>query len=490
MFPCRPYRCFAVIVGILFEMALFLPIASSDPTTPPTSASRPDAKEITLDFNNVELPLFVKFVSEVTGKNFVIDEKVRGTVTLFSPAKIAVDRVYDLFLSVLDLKGLAVVAVGDIHQIVPVAEVPAIRAIHVQKMAHVAAEEVAKVLLGLASGKAQNPSGRPVKLAGEISGAVQILSDKTTNSLIITASDADYDILKEIIRQLDTRRRQVYVEAVVLEMGVNRAREIGVGLGAAFGYSDRGQGVGALGSINQTGTELGALADLAKTLRVPINPFNVRAFLQALQTADDVNVLSTPQILATDNQKAEIVVAQNVPFPGTQSQTSGGHLQTTIDRKDVGVTLRITPNVLENDLVKLDLYQEVSDVLQISQSVGATVLGPTTSKRSASTTVIVPHAQTVVIGGLIKDNILLSESKIPFLGDLPLIGWLFKSTRRDLKKTNLLIFLTPYIVYDGDDLNEIKDEKSKAASAFMQENAIEGRTRRESLLDQMITLPE
>jgi len=491
MFRCsRLCRYTAVMATMLSAAAFLLPIAWSDQTTAPAIAPSATEKEITLDFNNVELPVFVKFVSEVTGRNFVIDEKVRGTVTIFSPAKIPVGRVYDLFLSVLDLKGLAVSAVGDIHQIIPVAEVPPVRAIRVQKMEHVAAEEVAKVLLGLASGKAPNPAGRQVKLTGEISGAVQVLSDKATNSLIITASDADYDVLKAVIRQIDTKRRQVYVEAVVLEMAVDRSKTIGTDLGAAFGYSDNGK-AGVIGGINQGLDELPRLADLAKTLGLQVNPFNVRTFLHALQTASDVNILSTPQILTTDNQKAEIVVAKNVPFPGGQNTTSGGNVQTTIERKDVGVTLRLTPNVLENDLVKLEVYQEVSNVLlDVSQAVGSTVLGPTTNKRSASTTVIVSHAQTVVIGGLISDDVTLSERKIPFLGDLPLVGWLFKTTTQRSEKKNLLIFLTPYIVYDGDDLNEVKAEKAEAASTFMKEHAIEGRERREELLDQMISLPE
>ena len=485
--PLRRY--FAAIVLVFLLGAFLLPIAASEQPPPVAITPISSEKEVTLDFNNVDLPVFVKFVSEVTGKNFVIDEKVRGTVTIFSPAKIPVSRVYDLLLSVLDLKGFAVSTVGDIHQIIPVAEVPTVRTIRIQKIEHVSAEEVAKVLLGLASGKAPNSAGRQAKFSGEISGPVQVLADKATNSLVITASDADYEVLKAVIGQLDTKRRQVYVEAVVLEIGVERLREIGTDLGAAFGYSDDGK-VGGIGGINQNIGELSGLAELAKALKVPINPLNVRAFLRALQTVEDVNVLSTPQILTTDNQKAEIVVAENVPFPGSQNTTTGGVFQTTIERKDVGVTLRLTPNVLENDLVKLEVYQEVSDVLEAAQVVGTTVLGPKTSKRSASTTVIVSHAQTVVIGGLIKDNIILSERKIPLLGNLPLLGWLFKTTTRRLEKTNLLIFLTPYIVYDGDDLNEIRAEKSDAASTFMQEEAIEGREQRKALLDQMITVPE
>ncbi len=483
--------CLGVLLPPFLGHGLLLAAAPDAPRPPDVpAASEKDKKQVTLDFNNVDLPVFIQFMSEATGKNFILDEKVRGKMTLFSPAAIAIERAYDIFLSVLDMKGFMVQAAGgDVYQILPVAEAPPERTVQVYPLQHTPAEEVAKVLSGLASGKTAAPARRRLKPSGEIADTVQILADKATNTLIITASDADYAVLKRVIASLDVRRKQVYVEAVVLEVGVDKFKDVGTDLGAAFGYSDRGN-AGVIGGINQSLSELPALVEIADKLKISVQPFNVRAFLRALSTASDVNILSTPQILATDNQKAEIVVAQNVPFPGLQSQTSGGNIQTTVERKDVGVTLRLTPTVLENDLVKMDVYQEVSSVVDSVQAVGNVVLGPTTSKRSATTSVIVPHAQAVVIGGLIRDNVIVTERKIPLLGDLPLVGWLFKTRSRRIEKTNLLIFLTPYIVRDQDDLDEIKATKTDAATRFMEEHRTEAFPSRKALLEDLVTIPE
>src|SRR5579884_19245 len=445
----------------------------------------PKEKLITLDFNNVDLPVFVKFVSELTGKNFVIDERVKGKVTIFSPSKVSVDRVYDLFVSVLELKGFSVVQSGPVYQIVPLAEVPPDRAVHVYTLENTQAEEVAKVLLGLVA-KTAGPARRAVRPTGEISGTVQILSDKVTNSLIITATDEDYEVLKEVIQKLDMRRRQVFVEAVVLELEADKLRDLGTDLGVVFGYTSGNNSVAAIGGFNQNPSDLIALSQVPG---VQVGTVNVRALLNALQSSTDVNILSTPQLLTSDNQKAEIVVAQNVPFPGAQSQTVGGNVQTTIERKDVGIILRLTPQVLENDLVKLDVYQEISSVVSTAQTVGTTVLGPTTNKRSANTTVIVHDAQTVVIGGLIRHNVQVTDRKIPLLGDIPLLGWFFKFQERRLEKTNLLIFLTPHLVRDSKDFDPIRERKIDAAKTFMLENRLEGREAREEFFGEMVNLP-
>lgn len=445
----------------------------------------PKEKLITLDFNNVDLPVFVKFVSELTGRNFIIDERVKGKVTIFSPSKVPVDRVYDIFLSVLELKGFSVVQSGPVYQIVPFAEVPPDRAVHVYTLENTQAEEVAKVLLGLVA-RTAGPARRTARPTGELTGTVQILSDKTTNSLIITATDEDYEILKEVIQKLDMKRRQVYVEAVVLEMAADKLRELGTDLGAVFGYTTNDGNLAAIGGFNQNPNDL---IDLARVPGVQVGTVNVRALLRALQSNTDVNILSTPQLLTSDNQKAEIVVAQNVPFPGAQSQTVGGNVQTTIERKDVGIILRLTPMVLENDLVKLDVYQEISSVVDTAQTVGTTVLGPTTNKRSANTTVIVHDAQTVVIGGLIRDNVIVTQRKVPLLGDIPLLGWLFKFQSRRFEKTNLLIFLTPHLVRDSQDLDVIRGRKIEKATAFMEDNRVERREVREEFFKEMVNLP-
>ena len=474
-----------LFIGSSFLIPALLWAQARPVISPSVSADR--AALVTLDFQNVDLPVLVKFISEMSGRNFVIDERVRGKITLFSPTPVPADRAYAMFVAILEMKGFIIGTTGDLHYILPIAESPPKdRTIRLHPLANISAEEAAKILLGLTSGK---PPGLMQKdRTGEISGPVQVLSDKTTNTLIITASDDDYAIFKTILEGLDTRRKQVYVEAVVLEMGIDKFKEVGTDLGAVFSLSDNE--VGALGGLNQGVAELPTLAELTKKLNLPIHPLNIRAFLRALQNASDVNILSTPQILAADNQKAEIVVAQNVPFPGAQSQTSGGNVQTTIERKDVGVTLRLTPTVLGGNLVKMEVYQEVSSVLESVQSVGNTVLGPTTSKRAATTTVIVPHARTVAIGGLIRDNVIAAERKIPLLGDLPFLGWLFKTRTHRIEKTNLMVFLTPYVVEGDEDIERLRADRTERMADFIRNNPVAGGQKRKEWLEQQITLPK
>ncbi|MFQ5598344.1 MAG: secretin N-terminal domain-containing protein [Nitrospiria bacterium] len=427
-------------------------------------------KEVSLDFNNVDLPVLVKLISELTGKNFVLDEKVRGKVSLVSPSKIPVDHVFDVFLSVLELKGLTVVQRGDVYQIRPFAEVPPERSVHVVGLKNMKAEEIAKVIRGLVA----KPGGRSRKPLGptkELSAQVQILSEKETNSLIITATDGDFQILKGVIEKLDVRRRQVYVEAVVLEISADKFDEIGTELGAAFGYV--GSDLTVLGGFNNQ-LDLAALASIGNVQGLEIGAINIQAVITALKSSSDVNILSTPQILTSDKQKAEIVVAQNVPFPGGETQT-GGVVTTTVERKDVGIILRLTPDILEDNIVHLDVYQEISSVLETVQSEAALRLGPTTNKRSASTTIIVRDGRTVVIGGLIRDNLITVERKIPLLGDIPILGWLFRFRSKRVEKTNLMIFLTPHIVLNEQQLEEIRRKKSGDAAGFVEdrENQLE-----------------
>jgi len=463
-------------------------------TLPPSfveaqKGKKQESKEVSLDFINVDLPVLVKLVSELTGKNFVIDEKVRGKVSIISPKKIPVSRVYEVFLSVLELKGLTVVKSGDIHQIRPFAEVPPERDVHVVKLVNMKVEEMAKVLRGLIAKPATRRS--VVRAKKGITAQVQILSDKETNSLIITATDSDFKTLKGVIAQLDVKRRQVYVEAVVLEVSADKFKEIGTDISAAFGGTFDLFGskdlVGAIGGIN--GLDLSSLSSLASS-GVSIGPINIQAIMRALKSSSDVNILSTPQILTSDKQKAEIVVAQNVPFPGAQSQTVGGNVQTTIERKDVGIILRLTPDVLDDERVQLDVYQEISSVVDTVATSDGADLGPTTNKRSASTTVIAKSGQTIVIGGLIKDNMISVDRKVPFLGDIPLLGWLFHFKSSRIEKTNLMVFLTPHIILEDEQLEEIRRKKAGEISGFIEEvedgpsNAWRARFR------EMINLPE
>jgi general secretion pathway protein D len=449
-----------------------------------SASSRP--VRVTLDFSEVELPVFVRFISELTGKSFVLDEKVKGKVSLFSPTKVTVDQAYAMFLSALEVKRLMAVTRGDVIEIVQVGEISPERTVYVYKLKHATATEVAAVLTSLVA-RSLSPipvmaGVLPLKQSSEFDGPVQVFSDKQTNSLIISASKNDYERIQGVIKALDTRRRQVFVEAVIMEVAVDRLRQIGVEPIQAGGGFKSGSVQGIAG-VNRAPEEVVSLAQALSgiatggaTTAVPIlNTLSVRLFLNFLMTQTDTNVLSTPQVMASDNQKARIHVGENRPFPTGQAQGITGGTVVTIERKDVGVTLELTPQVLENDLVKLEVKQEISSIAEnVAQTIGAgsasVPVGPTTTKRAMETTAIAQDGQTLVIGGLVRDNVTVSEKKIPFLGDIPILGWLFRSQSKQTEKLSLLVFLTPHIIKDQSDMVQLNVRKGLEA-ATIQENS-------------------
>lgn len=454
-----------MVAAMLWAPAL---VAAQDPVpvAAPEAKSAAPGSKISLDFKDVDLPVLVKFFSELTQKNFVIDEKVKGKVTIFSPSKLSVDDAYRVFLSVLELKGFSAVPSGEVTQILPVAEVPSDRVVEVYPLAHANAEELVKVLNVVVARPAQAGPARPgLRSAGDFEGAIQVLADKPTNSLIVTGTGRDLGILKDIVRKLDTARRQVYVEAVIMEVSVARLKELGADVTTLFGTQTPARNLTAVAGLNEAPPTFAEIPNIDFT---DVSAFNVRAVLRALQSRDDVNILSTPQILTSDNQKAEIVVGENRPFPTGQSQTSGGNTITTIERRDVGITLRLTPQILESNQVKLDVFQEISSVSSESQTAGTVALGVVTNKRSATTSVLVGDGQTAVIGGLIRDNEITGERKIPLLGDIPVLGWLFKFRSKRTEKTNLLIFLTPTIVKSPTEMAELREVKSHRMGRFLE----------------------
>ena len=277
-------------------------------------------------------------------------------------------------------------------------------------------------------------------------------------------------MLKDVIAKLDIRRRQVYVEAVIMEVSQSKLRELGTELGAAGGFQTNNNEVTVFGGFNQAPEDIAAITNLTG-IDIGLSTVNIRALLTALQSSSDVNVLSMPQILTLNKQKAKIVVAQNVPFVTGTSQTAGAVTQRQIQRQDVGVTLEITPEILEGNRVKMDIRQEISTLEETPQTV-LIALGPTTNKREATTTVIVASGQTVVIGGLMRDDITKVVRKIPLLGDIPLLGWLFKFQSKRQVKSNLLIFITPYIVTEDEDLDLLRERKRGDMKQAMSEGVL------------------
>lgn len=454
--------------------------------------------KIALDFNDVEIPVFVRFISELTGKNFVLDETIKkqgGKISVFSPTKVTPDQAYSMFVSALEVARLAVVPKGSVYQIVQMGDLPPERSVYVYKLKHANATDLAAVLTNLVARSqtvAQTAPGArpPIRPLTEFEAPVQVFADKPTNSIIVSATKAAYGRIQSVIRDLDTRRKQVFVEAVILEVQVDRLRQIGTDPTQVLGAGKAGS-LQAIAGFNRPPEDLASVAQAISGIGAGtttggavtvLNTINVRAFLQLLMSLTDTNILSTPQVLAADNQKAKIVVGENRPFPTGQAQGITGGTLVTIERKDVGVTLELTPQVLEDDLIRLEIKQEITAIADnVAQTIGsgtATVpVGPTTTKRSMETTTIARDQQTLVVGGLVRDNITISEKKVPFFGDIPLLGWLFRSQTRQTEKLNLLVFLTPHLVRDETDMIELNARKAKEVNVLQRDNRIEEPTR-------------
>lgn len=305
-------------------------------------------------------------------------------------------------------------------------------------------------------GKSKSTPGA-VNLGEDIS----ITADPATNSLIIFASRSDYERVMSLLKELDIKRRQVLVEALLLEVGIDDSENLGFSFLSSTGGADggmlfnNGSIIEALSNPSQI-QNFAVAAASAGTLTLPNNrqvPTQA-ALLTAVQGNQNVNVLSAPTILTTDNEEAEIVVGQNVPFLASTS-TSDTNLNNTfnqIDRQDVGITLRLTPQISSGDFVTLKIFTEVSNVIGDS---AASALGPTTTIRTSDTTVITKDSQLVVTGGLISDNIGETESGVPYLKDIPVLGHLFKQMGSRHQKTNLLILITPRIIKDQYDHREV-----------------------------------
>ena len=595
-----------------------------------------EQKYISMDFDQVDINVFIKFISELTGKNFVVDDKVRGKVTVLSPTRISVTEAFKVFESVLEVNGFTLVESGEVFKVVPsvrarqknvetrvsqalvrrpsdkfVTQIIPLRhassarvrkllvpmvskegvlveyspsstlivtdyssniqrlmrivreidvqsgdvellvvsleyanagklamslgkllqagrpagkdaevirpqviaderlnalmilvakedlarvrrlvrdldlptprgtsTVHVVKLDNAVAEDLAAVLNGLAGKSGQDAKGEPI-----ISKNARIVADKSTNSLVVTAEPDEFAALGEIIDQLDRPRKQVFVEALIMDVTTSKAQSIGVSWTVGGDVSNLKDDTVLFGGSNQGGFNSFFNSDgtLADTLRAPngfsvgvlsapisiggYEFFDLGAILQASKSDSDFNVISTPQIMTLDNEEASVVVAENIPFVTTSNTDAANtdYTSQSYEYKDVGITLKITPQINDRNSVRLKIYQEVSDVVQSTVSVGndVSVLAPTTRKRTAETAVEVRDGQTVVIAGLIEKTDTTGENGVPGLSDIPGLGWLFKTRSTESGKTNLFIFLTPHIVDSPGDARSIYMRKAR-----------------------------
>jgi len=341
--------------------------------------------------------------------------------------------------------------------------------------------------LGATAQGGMSAATAPISGTAQPSTGGQIQADPATNSLIISAAEPLYRQLRAVIDRLDSRRAQVLIESLIVEVNADKAAEFGIQWQAGIGSSgDRNVGVigtnSSLGGANIIDLAVGLATGNAATR--PSTGFNfgighrygsdgqyVLGFLaRFLASNGEGNVLSTPNLLTLDNEEAKIVVGQNVPFVTGQYTSAGGNTNTvnpfqTIERKDVGLTLRVRPQISETGTVKMQIFQEVSSVVASTVN---NLNGPTTSKRSIESNVLVDDGNIIVLGGLLSDEYSTSEEKIPGLGDVPVLGNLFKSEVRSRRKTNLMVFLRPTIVRDQLSGDTITADRYDALRAMQQ----------------------
>jgi len=316
------------------------------------------------------------------------------------------------------------------------------------------------------------PTGSPnSNVAPGFEEAVIISADTATNSVLVNSSIQDYRTIEALFVGLDVERPQVFVECIIAEISVSKSEDLGfewqvggqVGDATLLSRSNLAKlGTAFANPASLSGLILAAASD--KTIELPDGTeIPAQAALFAALAADqDIEILSAPTLLTLDNQKAEILVGENVPFITGQGVDISNveNVFTTVERQDVGIKLTVTPQVAEGDVVVLDIQQEVSRVID-TEILDANTVGPTTSKRSASTTVSVADGRTAVIGGLISNAVEKRESKVPLLGDIPFLGRLFRADAVKDEKVNLIIFLTPHVIRSRGDLANISIDRQK-----------------------------
>jgi general secretion pathway protein D len=300
------------------------------------------------------------------------------------------------------------------------------------------AKELVETLTGIKEGKGKS-DGQP-KTPETTKKDVDIHADESTNALVITAPDEEMRSLLEVVRQLDIRRAQVHIEAIIAEVSFTKDQEIGV----EWRTKQVKDGVSAKSLTNNLGD---FVANAGKTLSVGyFVGSEIRALLNAFAQDNNVNILSTPSIVTLDNEEASILVGQNVPIlNGSFSNTAGavGNAVNTFQRQDVGVKLEVTPQINEGNAIMLKVKQEVSSVLSSDPTSGLTL-----SKREIETSVMVDDGKILVLGGLIQDDVTDTVDKVPLLGDIPYLGHLFQDRTTQVVKRNLMVFLRPVIMRD------------------------------------------
>jgi general secretion pathway protein D len=541
-------------------------------------------RTFTLNFKDIEIAEFLNFMGRIIGKNIIIDDSVRGKISIISNKEVPLSEAFEVTKAILEVKGFAIIETNNLLKVMPIREAikknteivvdsttklevgnqktltyllelqnadapqlaqvmqplksqftdivvyPALNTIifsgssneiegllkiaraldkapekaaetakkergniHVVPLEYANAEDLANVLSRVPfsevaflnteepaqirqSAAANRIAGQPVaQQSQQNKSKLSIIASKDANALIVTATPKEFEEIERLIKKLDVVREQVLIEALIVEVAANNGWNWGIDweIGANAGAAAIGGSQLLSGSLPTYSTING------KTTALPTNTgfqigflgsSSILSFglLNMAKSDSDANILSTPQILTTDNQEAEINVGDQIPVASASTSASSTTTNYSFDYKSVGVKLKLTPHITHNDRISIDLYMEVNDITGESQVVGTTIVPPTLSKRDIKTKITVPNTKTVVVGGLIKNKKSMTETKVPLLGDIPLLGWLFTNKTVSNKKTNLLVFITPTLLTKPENMDIVTQQKKEEQKLLIQ----------------------
>jgi general secretion pathway protein D len=499
--------------------------------------------KVAMNFDEVDISIFLKTMSEVTGKSFVISDKVKGKISFVSSQDVPQNKVYDVVLAMLMASGFYAVpgennivhiypaqealkmsgrifygsdlheekVEGIITQIIPLKFADAntvvnvvrpvfstdllitayqrtnaviangnVRTInlllsminfldteiaqeqsdiHIYHLENSDATTMSQTLQSMSSGiparKDQKQAATPE--AGFFRERFRVVANVETNSLIIIGAPQDWEKIERIIKQLDKRRQQVLVEAMIVEIDLEDDQDLGFDLRAIIDTGYGADGIVAFSSgIAQESVQTGGVPGL--TIGLLKGDFDMYAILAANRENTNIKILSTPEIVTIENHEATINITEQIPFVTGSRVDDQNNVIETIEYRDVGILLKLTPHINEKGYITMDINQTIQKIIEETRELAS----PSVFNREISSKVTVKDSRTIVIGGLIRDDTQFVEQKVPILGDIPLLGLFFRRTKKQKLRTNLMVFITPTIITEDDQIAQATEERRAA----------------------------
>ena len=506
--------------------------------------------KVAMNFDEVDINIFLKTMSEVTGRSFVVSDRVKGKISFVSSQDVPQNKVYDVVLAILMASGFYAVpgennivhiypaqealkmsgrifygsdlheekVEGIITQIIPlkfanantvvnvvrpifstdllitayqrtnaviangnvrtinlllsmikfldteIAQEPS--DIHIYHLENSDATTMSQTLQSMSSGiparKDQKQAATPE--AGFFRERFRVVANVETNSLIIISAPQDWEKIERIIKQLDKKRQQVLVEAMIVEIDLQDDQDLGFDLRALIDTGYGADGIVAFNSgIAQESLQTGGVPGLAIGLLK--GDFDMYAILAANRENTNIKILSTPQIVTLNNHEAIINITEQIPFVTGSRVDDQNNVIETIEYRDVGIMLKLTPHINENGYITMDINQTIQKIIEETRELAS----PSVFNREITSKVTVKNSRTIVIGGLIRDDTQFVEQKVPILGDIPLLGLFFRRTKKQRLRTNLMVFITPTIITEDDKIAEATEERREAQTELEQD---------------------